>query len=307
MAASRPLIEVIDAAPLACGEGPMWDAVSERWLWTNALAEALYVLDRKTGQTSLLTQDLQAGSIVLHRDGPLVLATGTGLRSWHGPADVRDVATMAEGRAMDHLNDAIADPAGRVFTGQEVYSDDEPFEPGVLFRVDVDGSAWVVEEGLNIANGLGFSPDRTTFYLVDSPIRTIYAYDYHAESGAIGGRRTLVTLRVEDGLPDGLTVDEDGFIWVARWFGGGISRFDPDGHLERRIELPVMQPSSLMFGGPDLDELFVTSAAVEWRSPLAPPGHDYTRPRGGPSFRIRPGVRGQPEHQAAIALPPRDS
>jgi sugar lactone lactonase YvrE len=304
MATSRPLIEVIDDAPLECGEGPMWDAVEERLLWTDALEQAVYVRDRATGQTSVLTRDLQVGSIVLHRDGPLVLATGGGLRSWHGPGDVRDAAMSAQGRAMDHLNDAIADPAGRVFTGQEVYSDDEPYEPGVLFRVDLDGTAQVVEEGLSIANGMGFSPDHTTFYLVDSPIRTIYAYDYDVESGAISKRRTLVTLGAEDGLPDGLTVDEVGFIWVARWFGGGISRFDPDGHLERHIELPVMQPSSLMFGGPDLDELFVTSAGVDWQSPLAPPGHDYTRPRGGPSFRIRPDVRGLPEQRAAIALPP---
>ena len=299
------MIEAIDEAPLECGEGPMWDAAAQRLLWTDALGEAVYVRDGATEQTSVLTTDLQAGSIVLHRDGPLVLATGVGLRSWHGPGDVRDVATAAQGRAMDHLNDAIADPAGRVFTGQEVYSDDEPYEPGFLFQVDLGGTAHVVEEGLSIANGMGFSPDHATFYLVDSPIRTIYAYDYDVATGAISGRRTLVTLDAEEGLPDGLTVDEHGFIWVARWFGGGISRFDPDGVLERRIELPVAQTSSLMFGGPDLDELFVTSAAVDWRSPLAPPGHDYTVPRGGASFRIRPGVRGLPEQRAAIALPPR--
>lgn len=303
MAAARPLIEVIDDSPLACGEGPMWDARGERLLWTDALGQAVHVLDRTTEQVSVLTHDLQAGSIVLHRDGPLVLATGSGLQSWHGPGDVREVVTMAEGRRMDHLNDAIADPAGRIYTGQEVYSDDEPYEPGVLFRVDLDGSARVVEEGISIANGMGFSPERTTFYLVDSPIRTIYAYDYRETDGSISGRRTLVVLEPEEGLPDGLTVDEQGFIWVARWFGGGISRFDPDGRLERRIELPVAQPSSLMFGGPDLDELFVTSAGVEWRSPLAPQGHDYAARRGGPSFRIRPGLRGLPEHRAAIALP----
>jgi len=301
------MIEIIDEAPLECGEGPMWDAAAQRLLWTDALGEAVYVRDGATEQTSVLTTDLQAGSIVLHRDGPLVLATGVGLRSWHGPGDVRDVATAAQGRAMDHLNDAIADPAGRVFTGQEVYSDDEPYEPGFLFQVDLGGTAHVVEEGLSIANGMGFSPDHATFYLVDSPIRTIYAYDYDVATGAISGRRTLVTLDAEEGLPDGLTVDEHGFIWVARWFGGGISRFDPDGVLERRIELPVAQTSSLMFGGPDLDELFVTSAAVDWRSPLAPPGHDYTVPRGGASFRIRPGVRGLPEQRAAIALPPRSA
>lgn len=305
MASTAPLIEIVDERALECGEGPMWDVARQRLLWTDALGEAILGLERSSGQVEVVSDELRAGSVVLHHDGPLVLSTPSGVRSWHGPGDVRDVVGEADGAPMDDLNDAIADAHGRLFTGQEKYSDEDPGATGSLFRVDLDGSAQVVEEGLGIANGMGFSPDGSTFYLVDSPVRTIHAYRFDAASGGLSKRRTLVRLEPADGLPDGLTVDEEGFLWVARWFGGGVSRFDPDGHLERTIELPVAQPSSVMFGGADLDELYVTSAAVDWRSPLEPPGRDASRRRGGPTFRIRTGIRGRPEHRAAIALPAR--
>ena len=114
----------------------------------------------------------------------------------------------------------------------------------------------------------------------------VYAYDYSVQSGQISNRRDFLKLPPEAGLPDGLTVDSEGFIWVARWFGGGISRFAPDGKLERTIDFPVGQTSSVMFGGKDLNEIYVTSASVLWESHLAPPGHSYNPPRGGPTFRI---------------------
>src|SRR5262249_44534548 len=144
-------------------------------------------------------------------------------------------------------------------------------------------------------------PDARTFYLIDSVPGRIYAYDYDAATGAIRNRRVLVQLDRSEGLPDGMTVDAEGFLWIARWFGGGLSRFDPDGVLERRVALPVAQPSSVMFGGADLTELYVTSAALHWESPLAPEGHNYTSPRGGGLYRLRPGVSGRPEYRARVA------
>src|SRR5262249_42291692 len=163
--------------------------------------------------------------------------------------------------------------------------------------VDTDGSIQIVEEGLHISNGMGFSLDARVFYLIDSVPRAVYAYDYDADTGAIRNRRRLIQLDRQDGLPDGMTGDSEGFLWLARLFGGGLSRYDPDGALERRIELPVAQPSSVMFGGEDLTELYVTSAALEWQSVLAPEGHDYTKPRGGPLFRVRVEVAGRPEYR----------
>ena len=153
---------------------------------------------------------------------------------------------------------------------------------------------------MGIANGMGFSLDESTFYMTDSLDRVIYAYDYSAKTGEISNRRDFIKVPQENGLPDGLTVDSEGFIWFARWFGAGLSRYDSEGKLERKIDFPVAQTSSVMFGGKDLNEIYVTSASVMWESRLAPSGHDYSFPRGGPTYRLIQDIRGRPENVARV-------
>ncbi len=157
-----------------------------------------------------------------------------------------------------------------------------------------------MEEGLHLSNGMGFSPALDNFYLIDTILRKVYVYDYHASTGDITNRRTLVTLSRDEGLPDGMTVDREGFLWIARWFGGGLSRFDPAGKLERVIKLPIAQPSSVMFGGKDLNEIFVTSASVKWDSGFAPSNHDFSSPRGGGVYRIIQDIQGNLEFKARV-------
>ena len=278
----------------------MWDPQRQWLFWTDALGKAIYVYHHDTGKVAKFTDKLQASSLIIHAEGGLVIGGSEGFVHYRSDDDVRPLASDGDGRPVNHINDIIADPRGRVFGGQEAFSENEPYDPGFLFRIDLDGSVQIVEENLHISNGMGFSLDQTTFYLVDSIPREIYAYDYDVGTGQIKNRRVLVKLRQDDGLPDGMTVDSEGFLWVARWFGGGVSRFDPDGKRERTIELPVAQTSSVMFGGPDLNEIYVTSAAIEWQSPIAPAGHDFTAPRGGPLFRIKQEIRGRPENLARI-------
>lgn len=295
-----PPPELIQDAGLPCGEGPMWDPEAQSLYWTDAMGRAVYRYDRRSGAVACLTDAIHAASVVLHRQGGLVLGGAEGFCHWRSGQPLRLVAGECDGRPALRINDLIADSHGRVFGGQEAFREDGPYEPGYLFRVDPDGSIRIVEEGLHLANGMGFSPDLTSFYLTDTIQRRIYRYDYDPATGEIRGRRTLIELDRQDGLPDGMTVDREGFLWVARWFGGAISRFDPDGVLERVIELPAAQPSSVTFGGFNLDELYVTSAATHWESPVAPAGHDYTLPRGGQVFRFRPGVQGRAEFRAAV-------
>jgi D-xylonolactonase len=293
-------IETVSPEPLECGEGPIWDPDRRSLYWTNATGQAIYRYDRQRQEVARLTEQVQAGGIALHEDGGLILGGGAGFLHWNGDEALRVIADTCDGQPVTSINDIIADPAGRIFGGQEAYREDEPYEPGCLFRVDPDGSIRIVEEGLHISNGMGFSPDTQRFYLIDSVPRCVYTYDYDQATGAIRNRRTLIQLDRQEGVPDGMSVDSEGFIWIARWFGGGISRYDPDGKLERQIPLPVAQPSSVMFGGKDLTELYVTSAALHWESPLAPEGHDYTVPRGGPLYRLRVGVPGRPEYRGRI-------
>jgi sugar lactone lactonase YvrE len=152
-----------------------------------------------------------------------------------------------------------------------------------------------------LANGLGFSPDNSTLYFTDSAERLIFAYDYRRSDGRLSNRRRFVSVPSTEGLPDGLTVDAEGFVWSAQWFGGCIVRYDPDGKEQQRISIPVAQSSSVAFGGPDLTDIFITSAALDDSLTLAPPGYSPAAQRaGGPLYRVNVGIPGRPEYKARI-------
>jgi sugar lactone lactonase YvrE len=165
---------------------------------------------------------------------------------------------------------------------------DEAAGAGSLYRLDSAGSVSRVLAGVTISNGLAWSDDAATMYYIDSPTQRIDAFSYAADTGEIRDRRPVVHIPAELGSPDGLTIDADGGLWVALWGGGAVHRY-LDGRLDRVIRLPVSQPTSCTFGGPDLDELYVTSA---WKG-LSP---DLRRaePLAGALLRVRPGVRGVP-------------
>jgi hypothetical protein len=143
-----------------------------------------------------------------------------------------------------------------------------------LFRIDTDGSVHVADEGIRFSNGLAFSLDCSTLYFSGSVARCIHAYDWNRETGKLTNRRVFVRVPREHGFPDGLTVDAESFLWCAQWFGARITRYDPDGKVERIITLPATQTSSLAFGRPDLGTIFVTSASLSNMLWEAPPGYD---------------------------------
>jgi sugar lactone lactonase YvrE len=166
----------------------------------------------------------------------------------------------------------------------------EPPGDGRLFRLDPGGSVHRMETGLTISNGLGWSPDQRFFYLTDTLRRRIYRYEYDPASGEIANRQDWVRVPEApgEGLPDGLAVDREGFIWSARWDGWKLVRYDPDGRLEREVRVPVARPTSCAFGGPGLGDLYVTSA---WS------GLDETtrrsQPWAGDILRLQAGFSGR--------------
>lgn len=294
-------VECLADQSLDCGEGPLFDPAAQRLYWTDSGTESLFALDWATGQWQALRARTPTAALALHSEGGLVLAGRNGFFHWRASQSLRPIATQTtDGLTIEMVNEVIADPRGRLFGGQESYREDRPYTPGFLYRVDLDGRATVVEEGLHNSNGMGFSPDQSRFYLIDSIPGRVYQYDYQVETGAIRNRRILIQIDRNEGLPDGMTVDRDGYLWVARWFGSGLSRYDPDGRLERTVALPIAQPTSITFGGPDWTDLYVTSAAAPWESPLAPAGHDYRLPRGGGVYRIKQTIVGLPEYAACV-------
>lgn len=129
-----------------------------------------------------------------------------------------------------------------------------------LYRLDPDGALHAKETGFHVCNGMGWSPDSTRFYLTDSGSRTVFVYDFDLPHGELSNKRVLKTFDATDGKPDGLAVDAEGYLWCAMWDGGALIRLAPDGHLDRRIALPVPRPTSCAFGGDDMKTLYVTTA-----------------------------------------------
>ena len=145
-----------------------------------------------------------------------------------------------------------------------------------------------METDIACSNGLDWSPDRTIMYYTDTPQGVIWAYDYDDASGAISNRRIVVDVRDQQGGPDGLCVDSEGYIWGATWGGWKITRYAPDGTIDQVIDIPVEKVTSCCFGGPDLDELFITCASVDFSDA------DWkAQPQAGDIFRVKTGVKGQ--------------
>lgn len=267
------------------GEGPFWEAGTQRLHWVDILAPAILSGDPVTGERSLRPMPELVGVAIPKASGGFVCATETGIKTISPSGEIAVLAEPEADRPGNRFNDGKCDSKGRLWVGSLAINT-EPGR-GRLWRVDADGRCALMEEGLHISNGLGWSPDDKTFYFTDGPTK-ILAYDFDAEAGTISNRRIFAEFGPGDGVPDGLTVDSEGYVWVAVWDGWAVRRFAPDGRIERTISLPVPRPTSCTFGGPDLDRLFVTSARIRLSAK-----HLAEAPLSGSVFAFDAGVRGQ--------------
>ena len=285
-----------------CGEGPVWDPDRACLYWTDIDGHRFYRYDPAHARHEVVKHDLEIAGYSLNQPGGFVIANNSGIWLWDGASDQQLIVSEVEG-VKCQMNDAIADPEGRFFAGSNFYDPDHDYEPGKLIRVESDGTAHLADEGFQLPNGLAFSPDEGTMYFTDSAARRIYAYDYDRRTGDIRNRKILVQAGEEEGLPDGLTVDAEGFLWSAHWYGSCVVRYDPDGKEERRISIPAKQVSSVAFGGKDLTDIFVTSAGKSWPSPLMPRSYDPNGGNtGGQLFHMNLGIGGKHEFKSQIAI-----
>ena len=252
-------IECVADEAAHTGEGPLWHPAEQCLYWVDIPAGRLYRYDPATGENEVAyeTDGAPIGGYTIEADGALLLFThGAIERLVPGTSTTERVSTVD---ADTRFNDVIADPEGRVFAGTMPGNG----EFGDLYRIDTDGSARVVVEGLDIPNGMGFSGDASTFYLTESEARRVYAYDYDYTTGEIANRRTFVATPPDDGVPDGMTVDAEDHVWSARWNGGRAVRYDPTGRAVDQIELPARKVASLTFAAPSRDDLYVTTALTD--------------------------------------------
>jgi len=298
-------IEKLAEENAVVGEGPIWNADEQKLIWTDIQTGRLFAYDPANGSNMQIHSGFNVGGLMQNKAGGYLCFIWDGVALWNSDDDWVRIQPEEHGGELLRFNDVIAAPDGSAFAGT-YYGD----KPGRLYHFGKDGSVQVVEEGIGCANGMGFSPDLKTMYFTDAAAREIYAYDFDAETASTSNKRLFVKVAAEDGVPDGMTVDSEGYIWSANWFGACIIRFDPDGKEERRIATPAKQTSSVMFGGKDLDELYFTSAAFDCPpgSELDPLGYDweeYQRSyRGGGLFRVKGlGIAGKAEFKADFSWP----
>ena len=284
-------IERVGTTSDRLGEGPLWDVAEQALYWVDSLGGTLHRLDWPAGTRRDWQIGVEIGSLALRHGGGAVLALATGLHLFDFETGAQDLLVAPEpDRPENRFNDGKTDRQGRFLAGT-MHRTDRTAEAGTLYRLDATLELSRLEGGVIVSNGPCFSPDGRTFYFADSPRRAISAYDYDPATGAIANKRRFVDLAALASVPDGATVDAEGCLWTALVHTGEIARFDPDGRLMTRLAMPAGMPSSVMFGGPDLDILFVTSIR-DSGTRQAPPSD---RGAGG-LFAVRGlGVRGLPE------------
>ena len=284
-------VELVLDAKARLGEGAVWDARRQLLYWVDIEGYAVHAFDPATGQDRSYALGDSVGTVVPRAKGGVALTLGRAFATLD--LETRRLSVLAEpdeekARRGNRFNDGKCDPRGRFWAGTMAVS--EAPAAGGLYRLDPDGSVHRMLERVSISNGIVWSLERDLMYYIDTPTREIAVFDYDDATGAIANRRVAARFPAGHGWPDGMTMDAEGLLWVAEWDGACVSRWDPaTGKLVRRIKIPVRRVTSCAFGGPDLEELYVTTA---WSR--LDPDQRRAQPQAGGLFRVRPGVKGVP-------------
>jgi sugar lactone lactonase YvrE len=269
------------------GECPTWSPGEGALYWIDVRRPALHRFDTGTKETRVWEMPETIGSMALSRSGRRLLLALKSSLSFFDP-DSGEFELVAAPLAPElRFNDGRCDRQGRFWVGS--INDRTRAAVGALYRVDGTQGCVRIEDGVRVPNSLCWSPDGTTMYFGDSDLHTVFAYPYDPDSGSIGARRPFATTSAP-AVPDGATVDTEGFLWLTEYGGWRIVRYAPDGRLDREIELPFQNPTSCAFGGAQLDTLFVTTASQRLSA------EELTRqPLAGALIAMDVGVRGLPE------------
>ncbi|MET3504600.1 SMP-30/gluconolactonase/LRE family protein [Halalkalibacter oceani] len=280
----------IDAKSLL-GEGPCWDGKSQRFYWVDILGKTVHCFQPETETTEVTEVGDLVGAVVVREQGGLLVATQTGFYTLDEATGEAELISNPEPELADNrFNDGKCDPAGRFWAGTMDIDEQKP--SGSLYVLHPDRTVEQKLSDITISNGLAWSSDRKTMYYIDSPTKQVNAFDYELATGEITNKRVVVTIPEGEGIPDGMTIDQDDMLWVAQWGGYKVSRWNPrTGERIGEVAVPAKQVTSCCFGGEQLDELFITTA----RRGLSE--EELQRyPHSGGVFHIKPGVKGTPSY-----------
>jgi sugar lactone lactonase YvrE len=281
--------ELVLDARADLGEGPAWERHSGCLTWVDIRLGHLHIFSPPDGTDRKIEVGESIGCAAPRRSGGLVLGLRSGFALLDLPAKkLTRLVNPEEHLPGNRFNDGKCDPTGRFLAGSMDNAEIEA--SGSLYSLAPDGSVKTLLTGRRISNGLTWSPDQHTFYFIDTPTRLVMAYDYDLAAGGIANPRPVVSVPPGLGWPDGMTSDAEGLLWVAMWGGAKLTRWNPaTGQLVAEIPIPAFNVSSCCFGGPDLTDLYVTSARK---------GMDTKQlakyPLTGGLFRVRTDIQGMP-------------
>lgn len=281
-------VELLIDAKATLGEGPCWHAEEQALYWVDILEKKLHRYDPATGSEQNWLLPEPVGCVAARKTGGLIIALQNGFAFFDPQSGTHEwIRKIEADLPATRFNDGKCDPKGRFWAGTMDTSD--PRQPiGSLYCFDTDRTLRKMETHVTVSNGLTWNPDYTVMYYIDTGTRKIVAYDYDLESGDISGKRVIIEFPETVGYPDGMTADQEGMLWVAMWGGWKVARWNPNtGDLLATYDIPAKNISACCFGGPDLSDLYITTARKG-----RPQGVDETQPHAGGLFRLKTDTKG---------------
>ncbi|AQS56957.1 SMP-30/gluconolactonase/LRE family protein [Novibacillus thermophilus] len=273
------------------GEGPSWDQTNQVLYWVDVQEKRVHVYDPYKHENRSIQLNQFVGAVVPREAGGVALALASGFYT----LDLRTEALCFIGDPERHLtnnrfNDGKCDPKGRFWAGTMSLMGEA--EQGTLYRLNTNESIQPVLTNVSVSNGICWSPDHQTMYYIDTPTQSVTAFDYELETGNISKSRVVIKVPDREGKPDGMTIDEEGMLWIAHWGGYQVARWNPyTGKKLDRILLPASLCTSCVFGGKNLDELFITTARFGISEDEL-----SKQPHAGGLFRVKTNVKGAPTY-----------
>ena len=283
----KPL-EVVVHANATLGEGPSWDAEGNRLLWVDIELNLLHIYypDSEEDVTYEIGQTI--GAVVPYCEDEVIVVLYEGFHKYQlSTGTLTFIANPEQHLPNNRFNDGKCDPCGRFWAG--TMSLEGEGNCGSLYCLDHDLSVRKVLADVSTSNGLGWSTDGCTMYYIDTPTRQVDVFDYDRVTGTISNRRMAFKMPEDAGYPDGMTVDSEGMLWIAEWNGGRVGRWNPDtGQLLEIIFVPAGHVTSCVFGGRELEDLYITTACTGMKDEQL-----EAQPLSGNLFRVKTGVKGQ--------------
>lgn len=279
-------LELVIDAKATLGEGPCWDSKKQLLYWVDILGKKVHIYNPITNEDKEICLEQMVGSIAPCECGEMILALENGFYFLNPDTEeLRDICDPESHLQENRFNDGKCDPAGRFWAGttEGVGIDGK----GALYCLNTDLTVKKKVEHVSTSNGLAWSPDHKYMYFIDTPTRKVVRFDYDIYTGNIENPRDVVFIRKEDGLPDGMTIDEEGMLWIAHWGGSKVSRWNPmTGEQLLSIPIPALYVTSCTFGGNDLNELYITTAKM-----------DTADANAGGVFRVKTNIGGCPTYR----------